>query len=140
MMRVIFAVLLFAAQGGALAAQPPCAPRSPEAFDTFMARFQEDRQFAMERTAVPLEALVFSPGIEVNKGTPSRAYSTLDQIRKEPLLGDFIRENGMSVDVKRVRSKVDVQVFKDGTDWMVTYRFRLRRGCWQFWQTETWEY
>jgi hypothetical protein len=136
--RLLFGLLMLALIN-AEAARPRCGKNTAERFDRFLPRFQTERSFAVQRTAVPLEELIFTPGVDENE--VRKILYQREQIRDHELLGERIRKNEMSVSVeKKAADSVEVVIFKDGTDWAETYRFRLRDGCWQLWQTEFWDY
>jgi len=111
-----------------------CGPTAPEKFDGFLKRFQVERSFANARTTDPLQVLVIDPGQEdepVPNLVPRSQYSD------QEMMAEFIAKNGMSVHAKPEADKVELLVYKEGTDWQYAYRFRLQAGCWQLWQTET---
>jgi hypothetical protein len=141
--RLLFGLLILALVN-AEAARLRCGKNTAERFDRFLPRFQTERSFAVQRTAVPLEELIFTPGVDENgndQATVRKNRYQREQIRDRELLGKYIRKNKMSVSVeKKAADSVEVVIFKDGTDWAETYRFRLRNGCWQLWQTEFWDY
>ncbi|MFN4360260.1 MAG: hypothetical protein ACK4F4_06000 [Hylemonella sp.] len=45
--------------------------------------------------------------------------------------------NGLQAKVKsRKKTAVVVEVFKPNTDWLVSWHFRTKSGCWYFWRHE----
>ena len=120
--------------------QAACSQDSPEDFAEFLPAFLTSGDFALRRTALPLRSVRWEYGVDA-KGR-DRTYKTVSLIPKRQIphdkaLSAFMGENEMTHQVfKREREKVEVQIFKPDTDWLLHYHFRRRQGCWQLWQIE----
>ncbi len=106
----------------------PC--NESDGFSSFFARFVGDEQFRAERIVFPLRALVGSP----SEGQSKKRWS------KEQLAANFISPvpsrqlptEGLVEETRRLKSgEVEVeQAIPHADSYNVTYRFKLKQGCW----------
>ncbi|HYD60332.1 MAG TPA: hypothetical protein VEC35_08250 [Noviherbaspirillum sp.] len=117
-----------------------CSPKNPESFTLFLQRFSLEPTFALKRTIFPLQILRWEYG--VNERGEDESAPVISRIAKSEysgwtLLDTYMRNNGLSSEIEsKGKHKAVLKVFKDGTDWQMLYRFKLRNGCWFFWQFE----
>jgi hypothetical protein len=125
----VFSVSLIGMSTSVLA----CDPRQPEDFSAFFASFSGDKAFAVDRTIYPSLRVRYEYGIEEGKQqiTEVKVRVSKQEDRKYPALGETMKSVGLESTAKEVsRTETVVEVFKPGTNGLVTYHFSLRRGCW----------
>ena len=123
-----------------LAGQAACSPDSPEVFGDFLPRFLASGDFALSRTVLPLRSVRWEYDVDArNRERTQKTVSLIpkEQIKRDKPLAAFMGDNGMTHKLfKQARDRVEVQIFKPDTDWLLHYHFRRRQGCWQLWQIE----
>ena len=138
MIRRFLLAMPFLASSWAFAAE--CSSRSPEAFNEFLARFSREQVFAVERTVFPLRILKWAYGLdEQGKDASSPVKSTLSREvdRQWPTREAHIRGQGLNQRVvSRSANAVIIEIFKEGSDWLTSYHFKNKAGCWYLWQFE----
>jgi hypothetical protein len=115
----------------------PCAARaapacqSPDAdFDTFIARFANDRQFQLDRTLYPLQVQLGLAGASIKQKWERARLATLDAplvARRAELSSQGLRQYARQLKAKQV----ELMQFRPGAlDSGRFYLFKLKRGCW----------
>ncbi len=129
-MRPLLTLLIFffSTQGFA-----QCKSAPAETFQDFLAKFTESKPLAMSRTIYPTYTLRHEVGVENGKEVTSAVKTTVSKTKDEttPTIKQILVKNQMAMNVKDVRKKqATVEVFKADTDWLLTYHFVERQGCW----------
>ena len=101
-----------------------------DSFSGFFARFASEEQFRKERIVFPLRALVGSP----SEGQSKERWSEHQLVAKfnPPVPSNQLQSEGLAEETRRLGSKeVEVeQSIPHADSYNVTYRFKLKRGCW----------
>jgi len=106
----------------------PC--NEGDGFATFFSRFTIEQQFRNERIVFPLHALVGSPSEGQSKERWSREQ--LGASFNIPVPIQNLEKEGLREETRRLSPKeVEVEQFIPAADsYNVTYRFKLKGGCW----------
>jgi hypothetical protein len=106
----------------------PC--NESDGFGAFFSRFTGEEQFRDERIVFPLHALVGSPSEGQSKERWSKEQ--LAASFNVPVLSQHLEKEGLREETRRLSPKeVEVEQFIPEADsYNVTYRFKLKRGCW----------
>lgn len=110
-----------------------CKAGAPEPFAQFIAAFARDKPFAVARTRYPMTILRhetgYEDGKEVHATVTTRVAKTDDAVL--PTMEQFARDKGMLLRTSLLRRvSATVRMEKPGTDWLHTYHFARRGGCW----------
>jgi hypothetical protein len=132
MNALLLTTALLAAPAAALAAV--CSTNNPEPFGLFIRQFSSEPAFALKRTILPLEVLRWEYGInERGEEKPEVVVSWISkhEYAKWAPLDGYMKKNGLTSSIEsQSKNAAALKIFKDGTDWQVVYRFKLRKGCW----------
>jgi hypothetical protein len=110
-----------------------CGPNEPEDFSGFFTKFADNKTFAMARTVYPVVTVNYEYGIEDGKQqiTEVRRHTAKQDDMKYPPLADFLTSMGLESRHQDVsRTGAVVEVFKPGSNGLLTYHFALAGGCW----------
>lgn len=129
-MRPLLALLIcfFSVQGFA-----QCKSITAENFQDFIDEFAASKPLAMSRTIYPTYTLRHEVGVENGKEIVSAVKTTVSKTKDEstPTIKQILVKNQMAMNVKDLRKKqATVEIFKPDTDWLLTYHFVVRQGCW----------
>lgn len=117
-----------------------CSPTSPEPFTPFLERFSTELKFAERRVVLPLLVLRWEYGVSEkgqDESAPVKSFLAKKEYLTWPTLDSYIKSNNLkSVIDNQTRMTAVLKVFKPDTDWLMLYHFKLRHGCWFFWQYE----
>ena len=117
-----------------------CSTNNPEVFAPFFSRFSNEQGFAVQRTDTPLRMLRWEYGLNdkgQDESSPVTSSLSREEYAKWPSLKTYMQANGLQAKVKSLTNKAAVvDVYKDGSDWLVLYHFKRVAGCWRFWQYE----
>lgn len=131
-MRIL--VFIFAILLPAFALSGECKSRKSEEFTTFFARFANDKEFATSRTTWPLPTIHWEFGADAagnNESAPVRTLVSQAQDSASPSLSTYISQNGMNSKIQTLTTNTAVvEIFKEDTDWLMTYHFSLTGHCW----------
>lgn len=79
-------------------------------------------------------------GIDDNgkdESAPVKSQISKDDYAQWPSLGVYMKNNGLQSRIKsQSRATAVVDVFKEYSDWLVSYHFKTKAGCWFLWQYE----
>src|SRR5690606_27013118 len=106
-----------------------------EPFDAFLSKFISEKEFALERTKVPLSSYRYEYGVDENGKDDSAVFETkvgVDTLEQQPTLGTYIKTNSLAYEVTSENNVQVVKVFKPDTDWLIEYRFEKKEGRWIF--------
>ncbi|RJF97264.1 hypothetical protein [Noviherbaspirillum saxi] len=126
----IFAAAMLATTPTAVLA---CEARQPENFSGFFNRFAEDKNFAASRTVYPSLRIRYDYGLEGGKQqiTESRRTVSRQGDVASQTMGHFIQTNQLEYTTSGIsKDKVVVDVLKPGRDWVLSYHFLSKGGCW----------
>jgi len=130
--RTAIAAVLLTVAGWPLAAFA-CDAHRPEEFSSFFSHFSTDRDFAFNRTIYPSARVRLEYGIEGGKQQiiERRRTVTRQGDAASPALGDYIKSNQLEFTVVSIESgKTVVDIFKPDLDWVLSYQFVSKNGCW----------
>jgi hypothetical protein len=117
-----------------------CSPGKPEPFNSFVQRFAYEPEFAIRRTVFPLRILKWQYGMDENGkdvSAPERWQITQADFAGWPSLASAMQENGLASRIAvKTGTRAVLEVFRPNTDWLLQFHFRIRNGCWLFWQYE----
>lgn len=117
-----------------------CSYARPEAFASFFERFGKEPAFAISRTVFPLQFLKWEYGIDSSgkdESAPVKSFLPKESFANWKALNSYMKDNGLQFRFKKVTATVAVvDVFKDSSDWLVSYHFKVKSGCWYLWQYE----
>ena len=117
-----------------------CSSSRPEAFAAFFERFSVEPAFAINRTVFPLQVLKWEYGVDnsgKDESAPVKSSLAKDSFAKWKSLNSYMKDNGLQARVKKVTAiAAVVDIFKDSSDWLVSYHFKVKSGCWYLWQYE----
>lgn len=132
------AAFLLSAPIAALAVD--CSASRPEAFAPFFDRFSSEPAFALSRTVFPLQVLKWEYGLDSggkDVSAPVKSLLSRDAFAQQSALKNYWADNGLQARIKKVApAAAAVEVSKDSSDWLVSYRFKIKSGCWYLWQYE----
>ena len=120
-----------------------CSIAQPESFEPFFTRFVRDDGFAMQRTQAFVQTVTWDhvPDISGNDSsrvpqeTPVRAEKFFtDFSSPKALMNDAAIHSTVTVPAKNQRSVFFGVQNSDAV--MLTYKFKLRNGCWYLWGFE----
>lgn len=101
-----------------------CESRGPEPFLVFVETFRRGKAFAINRTKYPLLLLRHGPAEPGVNATNTRIRAADDT--STPALADYTRAAGLQLSI----SSVTVRTEKPDSDWLLTYHFVRKDGCW----------
>jgi hypothetical protein len=130
--RTAIAAAMLALAGLPLAAFA-CDAQRPENFSSFFSHFSNDKNFAFSRTIYPSTRVRLEYGIEGGKQqiTEQRRTVTRQGDAASSALGDYIKANQLEFTVdESAKGKTVVDVFKPDRDWVLSYHFMSKNGCW----------
>lgn len=115
-----------------------CKPGAPEAFARFIDAFARDKTFALARTLYPMPILRHEIGYEDGKVIDETVATPLSREDDAalPTMRSYARDNGLQLSTSSVRKgsgsagSATVRIEKPDTDWLLTYHFVRRAGCW----------
>lgn len=110
-----------------------CQSSPPEAFSRFFEQFAAQKPFSLSRSIYPsyvirheVEAEIESPGTRTTRMPVSREDDTA-----APTIAEQVRKNGMQTRIRALSAtQAIIELFKPDTDWLLSYHFENRRGCW----------
>jgi hypothetical protein len=121
------------------AADANCSATSPERFIDFLPTFTDTKRFAVARTELPLPLLHWAPG-QSHQDTPERSELPSAEYRRWPTIAKFMNDSELLSRVaEQTATSAAIELFKDDSPGLVTFRFRLKAGCWYLWQYEVHE-
>lgn len=129
-MRYLLAIILYLASASAFA---QCTATPAESFENFIPKFAESKPLALSRTIYPTYTLRIDYSFENRKEITSAIRTPVSKIKDEttPTIKQILAKNEMAMEIKDVKSKqATVAVFKPNSDWLLTYHFINRLGCW----------
>ncbi len=129
-MRYLLALVLCLSSASVLA---QCKAAPTESFQEFIPRFADSKPIALSRTIYPTYTLRHQVGIENGKKVTSAIKTSVSKARDEstPTIKQILSKNQMAMEIKELKSKqATLAVFKPDTDWLLTYHFVNRQGCW----------
>lgn len=137
-MAMMRSVLLWATVAAIVSAAPTaiageCHSSQPEAFPRFFEQFAADKPFSVSRPVYPgyvvrhdVEAEMENPGAHTVRIPVSR-----EDDAATPTIAEQVRKNGMRTRIRELSStQAVIELFKPDTDWLLSYHFESRRGCW----------
>ena len=110
-----------------------CKSVPAEIFQDFIDGFSESKTLAMSRTIYPTYTLRHEAGVENGKEIVSAIKTTVSKADDvaTPTITQLLARNQLTMRVKNVGNKqATVEVFKPDTDWLLSYHFVERHGCW----------
>lgn len=112
-----------------------CTIPANEDFSTFFSRFSGEKTFAESRTIYPLRVLTWEYGIDENgkdESAPILSYVYKQEDEKHlNLLSTYMKENGLKSEIESLTPDAAVvHVFKEDTDWSMTYHFSRKGKFW----------
>jgi hypothetical protein len=128
--RHLITLLLFCFAAPVLA---QCKSFPTEPFQEFIAKFSESKPFAATRTIYPTYTLRHEFGEVNGKETTCTVKTPVSKTKDEaiPTINQVLARNQMAMEFKELKKrKATVAVFKPDTDWLLTYHFVERQGCW----------
>lgn len=128
-MKSACALLFLSISAGAIA---DCT-KPDQSFEDFFAKFSESKNFALDRTIYPTYTLRAIPNLEYGDITVIKVMTTIS--RKDdlpsPTINAILLQNGMNSEIHAMHhDNVVVKIFKPATDWLLTYEFTKKHGCW----------
>lgn len=129
-MRLLLTLLLLFSSAQSLA---QCKSVTVEPFQDFISKFSESKPLALSRTIYPTYTLRHEYGVENGKEVASAVKTRVSKTQDEstPSIKQILAKNQMAMEVKEVqRKRATVNVFKPDSDWLLTYHFIERQGCW----------
>jgi hypothetical protein len=131
-MRIL--VLIFAMLLPVSAFSSECKSGKSEEFTNFFTRFANDKMFATSRITWPLPAIRWEFSVDEagnDEYTPVRTLILQEQYSASPSLSEFISQNNMKSKIQSLTANTAVvEIFKEDTDWSMTYHFSLTGNCW----------
>ena len=130
--RTAIAAAMLALIGTPLAASA-CDALRPENFSNFFDHFSNDKNFAFSRIIYPSTRVRLEYSIENGKQqiTEQRRRVTRQGDAASSALGDYIKANQLEFTVDdSTKGKAVVDVFKPDRDWILSYHFMSKNGCW----------
>lgn len=118
-----------------LSSAADCSKANPELFVNFLPEFSESKDFAVQRTELPLPLLLWNEAS--TDGAPHKTLLSAAEYRRWPSLSRYMQDNDLQPSVKR-QTKTDavVDIQKEGRPGIVSFHFRIEAGCWRLWQYE----
>lgn len=112
-----------------------CTTTANEDFSIFLSRFSEEKTFAKSRTIYPLKVLTWEYGIDENgkdESAPILSYISKQEDEKYlNSLSSYMKENGLKSKIESLTPDAAVvHVFKEDTDWSMTYHFSRKGRSW----------
>jgi hypothetical protein len=129
-MRHLLALVLCLLSAQVLA---QCKAAPVESFQEFIAKFSDSKPLATSRTIYPTYTLRHEVGVENGKEVTSAVKTSVSKAKDEttPTIKQILAKNQMAMEIREVKSKqATVAVLKPDTDWLLTYHFINRQGCW----------
>jgi hypothetical protein len=116
-----------------------CSVKAPERFIDFLPTFTDTKRFAVARTELPLPLLHWAPG-QGAENAPERSTLSPAEYRRWPTIAKFMNDSELLSRVsEQTATSAAIELFKDASPGLVTFRFRLKAGCWYLWQYEVHE-
>jgi hypothetical protein len=117
-----------------------CSPKNPERFVEFLPAFSESKGFALQRTVLPLPLVNWSQGLDTEGkqlSGPRKTYLSASDYWRWPSLNKYMQDNDLLSHVRnQTKASAIVDIYKDGSEGVVSFHFKATRGCWRLWQYE----
>ncbi|WP_431256807.1 hypothetical protein ACQ86G_19155 [Roseateles chitinivorans] len=133
---LVSATLLLAASAEAA----PCNASTPEDFAAFFGPFSTDQRFAADRTTFPLRTVRWTYGADkagADASAPTVRSTSKAEFMRWKTIAALEKQGPLTHRLKPSSTEdMEVELFKDGSDIEMSYRFTRREGCWRFVQFE----
>lgn len=110
-----------------------CRSHPTEEFSGFFARFAVQKQFSVSRSLYPSYVIRHDAEAEIEQSGEHTIRTPLsrEDDAATPTIDEQVQRNGMQTKIRLLSARQAViELFKPDTDWLLTYHFENRRGCW----------
>lgn len=117
-----------------------CSASRPEAFAPILRPLLLGARVRPEPHGFPLQVLKWEYGPDPSgkdASAPVKSLLSKDAFAQQSALKNYWADNGLQARIKEMApAAAAVKVSKDSSDWLVSYRFKIKSGCWYLWQYE----
>lgn len=107
-----------------------------ESFNSFFTQYSTNKTFALSRSVFPLRSFKYKYGVDQQGKEETALIETkelAETLAKQPTLSEYAAKNGLSVARQPAQDtslKRIVNVYKQGTDWLIEYHFVKTDSRW----------